>query len=812
MKHLLLSLAILIVIFETSAQVGIGTTTPNAKLDVRSSNEISPSNKDGILIPKADAFPATNPTASQDGMLLYVTGDGAQTKGFYYWNNTTTSWVTIASGSLVEKIDDLTDAKSDNDGTNDGSSVFLGVNAGNNDDLTDNRNVGIGYNSMVTNKTGRNNLALGYNSLRFNTTGQSNNALGSFSLFSNTTGNNNTANGFDALYSNTTGFENTGSGAYSLFNNSVGKENTSIGYRSGYSLTNGEGNVFLGFKAGYFETNSDRLYIENSDSASPLIYGEFDNDILRANGELQVSNPSITGYAFPTIDGTAGQILSTDGNGQISWTSSGSGAEKIDDLTDGKSDNDGTNNGSSVYLGVDAGNIDDLTNNQNVGIGYQALSRNTSGSQNLGIGYQSLKNNLTGVSNIGMGPGVLYTNTTGGGNIGLGNSTLYANTSGGDNVAIGYAALSKNTTGSNNIALGYQTMWKNTIGINNIALGRHVLFNNTSGWYNISSGFEALYSNTTGSRNIAFGYRTLYFNNGDDNIATGHGALLANTTGNRNIGTGISSLQSNTTGNDNLALGYQPLNRNETGNNNIAIGNFALADNVGGSNNVAVGISAGGYTGSSNDKSGGVFIGFRAGQSELNDNKLYIENSNSTTPLLYGDFSSDELGINWDSAVALPNTLSVNGNASKTTAGSWLANSDKRLKKDITYMNSELMLNQILKMKGATYYWNDNKTGLERPTNIQYGFIAQDLQKVWPTKVAPDKQGYLQTAYGDYDPMFVEAIKALNNKIESLELENKRYKTVNESFKVKIDNQSAELESLRSDINEIKDLLKNNSN
>lgn len=39
------------------AQVGINTTTPEAQLDIKSSNQTLPTNKDGLLIPKIDAFP-----------------------------------------------------------------------------------------------------------------------------------------------------------------------------------------------------------------------------------------------------------------------------------------------------------------------------------------------------------------------------------------------------------------------------------------------------------------------------------------------------------------------------------------------------------------------------------------------------------------------------------------------------------------------------------------------------------------------------------------------------------------------------------
>ena len=53
-------------------QVGIGTTSPNASLEIESSNQATPSNTDGLLIPKVDEFPATNPGGAQNGMLFML--------------------------------------------------------------------------------------------------------------------------------------------------------------------------------------------------------------------------------------------------------------------------------------------------------------------------------------------------------------------------------------------------------------------------------------------------------------------------------------------------------------------------------------------------------------------------------------------------------------------------------------------------------------------------------------------------------------------------------------------------------------------
>ena len=119
-----------------------------------------------------------------------------------------------------------------------GRSVFVGEEAGYSDDLTYNRNVFLGYRAGNKNLTGDNNTSIG---------------------------------------------------DQSLFTNSAGIGNVAIGSNAGYSTT-GSGNVFLGYQAGYNETGSNKLYIENSNSATPLIYGDFENDKVRINGELAVSN------------------------------------------------------------------------------------------------------------------------------------------------------------------------------------------------------------------------------------------------------------------------------------------------------------------------------------------------------------------------------------------------------------------------------------------------------------------------------------------------------------------------------------------
>lgn len=292
---------------------------------------------------------------------------------------------------------------------------------------------------------------------------------------------------------------------------------------------------------------------------------------------------------------------------------------------------------------------------------------------------------------------------------------------------------------------------------------------------------------TAAGSNMAIGKNALnQLISGDRNTAIGSESLNSNTTGNYNTAVGDSALGSVNSGSYNTALGQSAGSAND-GDFSVFAGRYSGTASSGGSNtylgaksgwasNGDSNVFVGYYAGASAHTNRSVFLGYGAGANETNDARLYIANSNTSTPLIGGDFDANIVSINLDINSLGSHTLQVGGDASKSVAGSWAANSDRRLKKDIEYMNSEKILNKMLQLKGATYLWNDTVTGIPRPENIQYGFIAQDIEKVWPSKISRDRQGYLVTAYGDYDPMFVESIRALDSYIKDLEVQNNELK------------------------------------
>ncbi len=282
--------------------------------------------------------------------------------------------------------------------------------------------------------------------------------------------------------------------------------------------------------------------------------------------------------------------------------------------------------GRSVFIGTDAGKNDDLSNNNNVFVGYEAGKENATGNNNIAVGYQALLNNSSGVNNTALGSQTLQSNTTGTNNTAVGMVALYSNNSGKFNTATGAGGLALNTSGSCNTAEGVEALYTNTVGDSNTAIGYHALYANTTGKMNTAIGLKALHSNTTGLNNTASGYLALGHNNtGSGNTADGYAALINNTGGSQNTAVGFGAIAMNTGGGQNTALGFKSLYNDHAGSHNTAIGYNA------------------GY---STTGSGNVFIGNYAGYNETGSNKLYIDNSNTSTPLIGGDFSTNEIDFN----------------------------------------------------------------------------------------------------------------------------------------------------------------------
>jgi hypothetical protein len=116
-----------------------------------------------------------------------------------------------------------------------------------------------------------------------------------------------------------------------------GDNNTAIGRNAGMMNTTGAGNVFIGFSAGNntnYQTASNKLAIANSDTETPLIHGDFNEQTLRVYGELTATTMST--YAMTTNDlDVPGDVDVTGAVTADSFIPAGIGVKYIEITLDG---------------------------------------------------------------------------------------------------------------------------------------------------------------------------------------------------------------------------------------------------------------------------------------------------------------------------------------------------------------------------------------------------------------------------------------------------------------------------------------------
>jgi hypothetical protein len=191
------------------------------------------------------------------------------------------------------------------------------------------------------------------------------------------------------------------------------------------------------------------------------------------------------------------------------------------------------------------------------------------------------------------------------GSTAIGYFTLGYQQGGAYNTAVGYLAMrgteATPMVGSRNIGVGYVPLYKNIAGSDNVAVGGFTLFNNIGGSFNTAIGPTVLYSNTDGTKNSGFGAEALFSNTlGSFNTGIGQETLRANTTGTHNVALGTFALLYNQTGSYNVALGHSAGRATSTGanvvnaENSVFIGNYSRPSSSLETNQIVIGHEASG--------------------------------------------------------------------------------------------------------------------------------------------------------------------------------------------------------------------------
>lgn len=562
---------------------------------------------------------------------------------------------------------------------NTGGSVIIGEGAGSQDDFSGNQNILIGNNAGLNIVDGENNIGIGVQTLN-NTVNTSNNvalgayslsnaltgiensavgtyalsattsginnaAFGTFSLQNNSTGSHNVAVGNAALFNNDAGNSNVAVGSAALYNNigktgniavgtnagnlNNGDHNTFLGYESG-AYNNGHHNVFIGSESGQNDTTSNKLIIDNSNTDSPLILGDF------AKNKVTINDSLSSKYFQMTVGAQDGFVLQSNAMGNASWvapsmlsssvwTLSGNNiytnntgnvgiglsnpTEKLEVIGNLKL-HDGriifSNTGLGTFVGEDAG-LNDIPANQNANsfFGYQSGLSNTTGAENTGLGANALTNNISGNKNTSIGNGSLNNNISGAKNIAIGYDAMQGLTTGSKNIAVGYFALKQNNA-SDNISLGEETGAMNTSGTSNVFLGSragemntgssNVFLGNAAG--NQETGSNKLYiSNSSTSSPLVYGDFSVKKLTINDSLSTKQMELNGGRLSFTNTGQSVfignkAGMNDDHTTNNNVFIGEQAGKNNTTGTNDIAIGSFALDGSSNSFYNIALGQDA----------------------------------------------------------------------------------------------------------------------------------------------------------------------------------------------------------------------------
>ena len=388
----------------------------------------------------------------------------------------------------------------------------------------------------------------------------------------------------------------------------------------------------------------------------------------------------------------------------------------------------------------------------NTAEGQKAVLNLTTGTFNSALGFLSLSALTAGNFCTGVGAGALLLNTADG------------------NTAVGAAALLFNTIGSGNTATGLSALGNNMDGIRNTATGVYALNHNVSGGGNTAVGYQALVNNTANS-DTAVGNDALVSNtSGSDNTAIGAGALAGNTSSDGNTAIGSGALASYVGGGNsgsNTAIGYQALFSSTGGFFNVAIGFHALFNQTLAIDNIALGANAGSNVVTA-------------------DNVICIGTAVSGANVSNTCFIGNIFGVT-TGGVGSPVLVDSSGQLGTMS-------SSRRFKKDIGTMGKAS--EAILSLKPVTFHYKSDKTGTP-----QFGLIAEEVAKVNPTLVLPDKEGKPYTVrYDAVNAMLLNEFLKAHHKIEEQEATIAQLK---QDFQSKLAEQQKQIEALTAGLQKV---------
>jgi hypothetical protein len=406
-------------------------------------------------------------------------------------------------------------------------------------------------------------------------------------------------------------------------------------------------------------------------------------------------------------------------------------------------------------------------------LGNSAGASITTGIKNFFAGFEAGKLNTTGSYNVFVGDLAGYNNNSNT-NIFIGNQSGYTNSTGFGSVIIGDNAGYK-SNGSRNIFMGREAGYENTNGMDNVYLGAFSGQKIPSGNFNTFLGVESGNFSTDGWYNVYVGHRAGYISNGSNNVIVGDVAGASNE----------NYLNPASTFSNSVFVGASSGSVQQSGAGNTYIGTYAGRNNLTGSGNV--------------------FIGNQAGQTELGSNKLYISNSLTSTPLIYGEFANGDpatqrVRINGKLEVA-EITAGAGTYAVFTAAGQLIKlSSSIRYKNDVADLNVDLK--DFMALRPVTFTWN-NETAT--PGIKDFGLIAEEVNKIIPAFSIRNSDGSIEGVnYHAVNILTVGIVQEQQRKIKELEVALTGSKDEISVLKEKVTSDELQLQKILEEIASLK--------
>jgi hypothetical protein len=522
----------------------------------------------------------------------------------------------------------------------------------------------------------------------------------------------------------------------------------------GLGTANAANSIFIGNNAAY--KSGDTSLNNISPAGTSILIGDdsstggFSNSIAigkdatnTATNQFLVAsaynNWNIAGinYVWPSSQAsTAGQVLTNNGSGTLSWVSpTGSSGWSL-------TGNTGTTPGTNFIGTRDNNDFVIKANNTEYGRiyangsiafgGSQALSADmftygnlagqgaTNAAQSIFVGlYAGLSaTNATGSVFIGASAGHGATDATGSTFVGpsAGNGATAASNSS----FIGSAAGNNATNANGSVFIGPSAGDSSTFAYASNFIGNSTGAQATNANFSNFIG-QAAGSGATNANNSTFiGYLAgQYATNANNSFFVGQNAGTYNSITSKGS---INSAHSIFIGqNSGYFAADNSLNNITTPGTSILIG-----DNT----------STGGFSNS---------IALGAGATNTKVNQFMIGSSTSAINEM------DIIGSAGQSCTIRPDTVGIS------------CSSDETLKTNITDL-SNTTLNSLLNVRTVTFNWNNNPTG-----NQVIGFLAQDIQSQFPQVVSAAPDGHLQVNYSEMTPVLVESIRELNLKLVDIQ-------------------------------------------